>query len=168
MYIAFTETMFMLGTWSLRKTNDPYYQKMETRLNIYDDNRAVLCSNQMDKFTAKTVKNIGSFHNIEEGKAMISYSTMEEYTYSFLGIEIPKSLYKEVHYPRVRKMIKYEIRYQSLLIQSKKYYYIFDLMRSDEIINKPYVETKWSTFLFIQLIAFLLNEELQNIFDKLK
>ena len=168
---AFSD-LFLLGTWSLRCTNDPFLNSphMITRLQIErPDEIELSCYQKMGHILGQTKKMYGTIRLASEDEALISFGGSEKQYSSIWGVELPirwltfpssSSLFQDSNINR----ISYQVRDRTLLVKTLHFYYVFDLLSRDEWMERsPYVETKLDSFLVLQLLSFWFNQELVHL-----
>ena len=157
--------IFLCGSWSLRYSNDPYFQSSPYQLDIRDTQDIVITTSEIHWLFAKTTKTYGKINVLSDDQTFISSSSSEEeYVYSLIGLELPFQKKKPTPLKIPSKQFHYELKDRSLIIKSTRYFYIFDLMMNySQQRRKPYSETKWDSFLFLQLLSFFIQQQLVNV-----
>ena len=157
--------IFLLGSWSLRYSNDPNFQYSTFQLDIRDNQDIVLTTNEIHWLFAKTIKTYGKIQVLSNDQTFVSSnSSEEEYVYSLMGIELPFQKRQSTPLMIPSKQFHYELKDRSLIIKSTRYFYIFDLILTNTQQRwKPHIETKWDTFLFLQLLSFFINQQLMHL-----
>lgn len=152
---------FLFGTWILRVTNDKFYKDGYTTLKLNDDNTIKL-KTIYETFMLADKKSItGNFNiisNNDNNSALIeiTYSKYNVYSHSILGVEIPEIKSKHRSF-NIKKKFNAQIMDNTLLISDTKtpMYYLFDLQIGQ--VKSPYIEVKFNTFIFSQIIGIILN-----------
>jgi len=157
--------IFLLGSWSLRYSNDPHFKEAPFQLDIRENQDIVITTSEIHWLFAKTIKTYGKISVLSDDQTFISSSSSEEeYVYSLIGLELPFQKKKPTPLKIPSKQFHYELKDRSLIIKSTRYFYIFDLMmKTSPLRKKPYSETKWDSFLFLQLLSFFIQQQLVNI-----
>jgi len=174
---------FLLGTWKLRDTNDNKFKINYTFLKLKYDDTVIVKSIDLEGLLFATkisrsgklkyIKNNNKIFNynldniykkinlIKETNNLdleIDFNMIDKYSYSIFGIEMPKFRYYQnnKNYGSLKK-INVKQRDTSLYIidNETKDYYLFDLCTDTNRL--PYIETPLNTFLFSQLLSFLIN-----------
>lgn len=93
---------------------------------------------------------------------ILKFNNTNKYSYSFLGIEFPEFKYAEKYY-NVTKHFLIIYNDNSLYIHDNdlNYFYIFDLALPND--RRPFTETQLNTFIFTQLIGFIITAWLNSI-----
>ena len=112
--------------------------------------------------------NFDNIDNIDKINYLINikYSQTTKYSYSFIGIEVPEFQSEKKIY-NTNKKFKIKFFDKSILVKDiyTPLYYLFDLQIGN--IQKPYIETGLNTFIFTQLISFILNLILAKLIQNL-
>jgi len=161
-----------LGTWVLRSTNDNSLSKGISYLVINNDDTIKFRTLTQEGFfgtkNSRTgeIVNVTNFDNLEYF-IDIKYSHSNKYSYSLLSIEIPEFKSETKNY-MINKKLNISLYDKSILVRDTKLplYYLFDLNIGK--FQHPFIETGLNTFIFTQIISFLLNlilaKFLHNIF----
>ena len=156
----------LLGTWILRSTNDNKYFDGLTYLLINPDNTVKFRTLDQDGPFGTKKSLTGIISNITSNSDFnysinLKYSHSNTYSYSFIGVEIPefKSQSKNYILNKNYDIILYD---KSILVidNTLPLYYLFDLHIGK--IKNPFIETGLNTFIFTQLVSFILNLILAN------
>jgi len=156
----------LLGTWILRSTNDNKYSKGLSYLVINPDNTIKFRTLTQDGFFGKKNSLTGIISNISSDSNFdysidLKYSHTNTYSYSFIGVEIPEFKSKSKNY-MLNKNYNITIYDKSILVTDTRLplYYLFDLYIGK--LQNPFIETGLNTFIFTQLVSFILNLILAN------
>ena len=158
MKVSFVNPMF-LGIWLLRATNDQHFNKGTTFVEVKNDYKLKLYTKYTDGIIGKTYKRIGYVVEPTETNIIdlnLYFTKKVLYSYSVLGFKIPEAGKTFFAYEKPLNLaIKREGNTIIVSDKNTTKFYIFDLYVKE--YNVPPIETRWNTFLFIQLISFLLN-----------
>jgi hypothetical protein len=159
---------YLIGTWSLRSTNDIDLKNTLTYLEFNYDSTIKLKSIFQDDIIGKKISRSGeiTFIDVSNNKIFINvkYNTFNTYTYSICGIKIPEIKVESEDNKIIKRKLKVEHINKCLIINDEKSdkFYIFDLTT-----NKPlpdFIDTYLNTFLFTQITSFFLNIMFAKIF----
>ena len=158
----------LLGTWILRSTNDYSLSKGISYIVINNDdtikfrtlNQEIIFGTK--KSVSGKILNITN-ENSSEYYVDLEYSQSNKYSYSLLGVEIPEYKSETKNYA-MKKKLNITLHDKSILVQDTvlPLYYLFDLNIGK--IQQPFIEIGLNTFIFTQIISFLLAKLLHNIF----
>lgn len=158
MKITFVNPMF-LGVWLLRATNDEHFNKGTTFVEVKNDYKLKLYTKFNDGIIGKTYKRIGYIVEPNEHRFRdldLYFTKKVLYSYSVLGFKIPEAGKTFFAYEKPLNLaVKRESNTIIVTDKNTTKFYIFDLYVKEN--NMPPIETRWNTFLFIQVISFFLN-----------
>jgi hypothetical protein len=156
----------LIGTWKLRTTNDKNIDRF-SYLILNGDNTFKFKSIKYNGIIAIKTSRSGIINNINKNPLLypfnknaeinINYKSINKYSYSLFGIEIPElKMQSNSNYKLNKNLIIY-IKDRQLFIQTKnqKYYYIFDVC--DKINKLPYIEITFTNLMITQIISFTFN-----------
>jgi len=152
---------YLIGTWSLRSTNDVEFKNTLTYLEFNYDSTIKLKSMFQDGIIGKKISRSGEITLIDTDNDKISinvkYNTFNTYTYSICGIKIPEIKVESEDNKIIKKKLKVEHINKCLIINDDRSdkFYIFDLATTKPL--PPFIDTYLNTFLFTQITSFFLN-----------
>lgn len=184
------ELQFFLGNYKLRKSNDIYlYNKMSyLQLNENDNikvrtiinngffatkisrsGKIKIIKNNKYLLNLKKIINLILFHKLNENlednniDIQIKFNVINEYSYSFIGIEFPEIRIKnDPNYNKI-KIINVKQKGYTLYVEDEiKNYYLFDLYENPT--NKlPFIETAFTTLVITDLISHIFDLLFDNM-----
>lgn len=156
----------LLGTWTLRSTNDKYLLDGFTYLVLHNDDTIKLKTIYQEGIIGVKKSRSGNINNIRINNSTIllniTYNTYIKYSQSILGIQIPEFKSNEINYS-MNKELSIDIIDKTLLIKDiyLPLYYLFDLQVGK--IKSPLIETGMNTLVFTQVLSFFLNLVMVNL-----
>ena len=172
-------TPYIFGTYLLRTTNNVNIKSKYTYLIVNDKKNIKIKTIQESGFLATKTSKRGTVEIIPNFKNLISYifkkssydirivfNNVNKYSYSYFGIEFPEIKYKQIS--NYSSEIKLTIDYKHntiFMVDEDKFYYVFDLYPYIKTNKLPYIEMPFNTFLFSQLLSFVINLLLVRFFN---
>jgi hypothetical protein len=159
---------YLIGTWTLRSTNDIDFSKTLTYLEFNYDSTIKLKTIYQDGIIGKKLSRSGevTLIDLDDSKIGINikYNTFNTYSFSICGIKIPEIKVDSLDNKIIKKKLTVEHINKCLIINDDRSdkFYIFDLA-----VNKPeppFVDIYLNTFLFTQITSFILNIIFAKIF----
>ena len=164
---------FYLGNYILRKTNDPKLDNKYTYLSLNDNDIKLKTIIHNGIFSTKVSRNgqlflkknnFNIFNKYDNDLDLIvKFNNINKYTSSFCGVEFPKIKYENTTY-NITKKINIKQKNNSLYIVDNNYYYLFDI-NYNIFFELQYPETSLNTLLFTQIISFIINILLVQLFS---
>jgi len=167
----FDKLYFLRGKWTLRQSNDPKLKNNYTYFLLNTDNEIKIktISNGLIKVKIsrtgkiKLTKNNnlflknpfdGSLKNLKEDNNFnceLTINSVNSYSYSIIGIEIPQIRYKQDNYNNLVRKINIKHRDKTIYITdiNNKIYYLFDL--DTRMKKTPYIEISVTTLIINEL-----------------
>ena len=162
----------IIGTWSLRSTNDPQLLNTLTYLEFNYDSTIKLKTIYQDGLIGKKLSRSGKVtlidsRNISFSSIDIKYNTYTTYSLSICGIKIPEIKSEPVKNKMLIKKLRVEYSDKTIIVNNDRIntFYIFDLCTSKPEV--PFIETYLNTFLFTQFVSFFLNLILAKVLHNL-
>ena len=152
---------YLIGTWSLRSTNDIDFKKSLSYLEFNYDSTIKLKTIYHDGIIGKKLSRSGEITSINIDNNIvrinIKYNTFNTYSFSICGIKIPEIKIDSKNNEIIKKKLKVEHVNRCLIINDDRSdkFYIFDLVTNKP--EPPFIDTYLNTFLFTQVFSFFLN-----------
>jgi hypothetical protein len=163
----------LIGTWSLRSTNDPQLSNTLTYLEFNYDCTIKLKTIYQDGIIGKKLSRSGKVTLIDSRNTSFSsidikYNTYTTYSLSVCGIKIPEIKSEPIIKNKALiKKLRVDYYDKTIIINNDRLntFYIFDLCTQKP--EFPFIETYLNTFLFTQLVSFFLNLILAKVLHNL-
>lgn len=178
----FNKLYFLQGTWTLRKSNDPKLKDKFTYFLLNTDNEIKIktISNGLVKVKISRTGNVklikinniflknqfdNSLKNLKEDNNLnceLTINSVNSYSYSILGIEIPQIRYKQNTYNDLIRKINIKHKDKTIYITDidNDKYYLFDL--DTHMKKTPYIEISITTLIITELFDLFFSTFLKN------